>query len=607
MKSCKWKVCWMAGHLACLLLLASPLQAQTLSGIVRDAGTQAPLSAARVMQVMPDGALVRAETDGNGRFQLPLRGESPFDLLIERFGYAARRIEFDLAAVVDGGAEILLWPAPFVLPEISAELGTERLTWSSFEVTDAGMLPRAGAPYQGCYYLTIEDVVIRDPRLFVPELASRYLPAGALVPYVPGISIQTPNEVINSQLRRDAWPCGTVNIVLMTDRRYRNLPRRHGRTKELWFRRDNPGRDAPVYDLISDRSVRLPPELARVDLLFSVGAPNRLALASPDLASILILSGDGSQERSIDLAGAGVGFNRVTSLGWLADTLWAADGSTGRVAHFPPGAAKPFVRQMRPRGERAGPPELVALQVPRPLAGGRWLVDRALPDATWPRRPEDPPATRHLLAVDSAQESMDLLSVLRPAPEPLVTGLDDIVQPLRDHVLYAPSPDGRHVTIVRRGIDMAVFWSVYSVTRMDASGNTIFEVDRIAPLIQLTTRAFEDLADSLVQHPALVREVPSAIARRTLVRGGMYRPTNFHPPISGVVVGRDGTTWLRWPDERRRTIRWDVLDPAGQPLRTLNLDYRIRILDADAEGVWALVPDNTGKLSLVRYSFRAGR
>jgi hypothetical protein len=52
-------------------------------------------------------------------------------------------------------------------------------------------------------------------------------------------------------------------------------------------------------------------------------------------------------------------------------------------------------------------------------------------------------------------------------------------------------------------------------------------------------------------------------------RPGTAVPCAFHPPITAVVVGRDGSTWLRWPDEGTGRVRWDVLDGSGQPLRRL--------------------------------------
>src|SRR5690606_5767547 len=97
--------------------------------------------------------------------------------------------------------------------------------------------------------------------------------------------------------------------------------------------------------------------------------------------------------------------------------------------------------------------------------------------------------------------------------------------------------------------------------------------------------------EELVHHPALVREFASETPRRLLVRGGLFQPSVYYPPISDVVVGRDGSTWLRWPDDGRGRVRWDVLDAAGRPVRTLELDRRLRILDAAADGIWAVTPE----------------
>jgi hypothetical protein len=592
-----------------LVAFAAPLRAQILTGVVRDGESGEPLAVAGVVQILEDGSLIRSETDESGRFELRLGGGAPFDLLIERLGYAARRITLDRLADATQGTEFLLWRDPIVLPGVNANVRQDTLWWSTMLVTEAGLrhVRRGGE----CYYLTLDGVVIRDPRLFDPKLAANYAPAQALVPRVPALALQTQKVIRSERLRREAWPCGTIYVIHAeaNDRRYRALRSRArgGGPQELTFERGIPEPDAPLFTLAPIRRVDVP-DGTPIDLRLQTGPDGRLGIAVPGRPALRLFTRDGSPERDLDLARA-AGFRGLTAFGWLGDTLWAADADAGRIARFPPHVMDPVIREFAgtAAAARPGPPELASLELPRPLADGRWLVNHALPDATWPRRPGDPPTTRHLISLDSAWAQSDVLGVLRPAPEPLVLGVTDLIQPLSDHVVYEVSPDGRHITIVRRAIDMAVFWSVYSVIRVDTRGNTIFHVDRIAPLVRVRDSAVESLMEDLVEHPALLREFPSAAARRTLVRGGLFRPTVYYAPISDVVVGQDGTTWLRWPDARRRSVRWDVLDAGGRPLRTLNLDRRLRILDADADGVWALAPGKDGALTLTRFTLEAAQ
>ena len=65
------------------------------------------------------------------------------------------------------------------------------------------------------------------------------------------------------------------------------------------------------------------------------------------------------------------------------------------------------------------------------------------------------------------------------------------------------------------------------------------------------------------------------------------RELHVLPSVSDVVVGHDGTTWLRWPDTMADEVRWEVLDEAGEPVRTFELDRRLRIVAADGDQVWA--------------------
>jgi hypothetical protein len=597
------------------------VEGQTVvTGIVLDAETRTPLGSTTIIQADDTAAFGRAEADEDGVFSLQLRGPPPYVLYVERIGYAPRRISADASSQWGRRLEVLLWRDPLVLPGIAAEveLSAEEAKWFGFSVTNVGLTHYRHA--EQCYYLAMNDVVIRDPRLFNREAAARTEPGRIVVTGRSiGVAIVDHRQAFGSRVRRDAWPCGVIVVVRTSPPGSYSRRRAPSVSAEIDFHRDLPRRDAPRHELSEQGKVIIPGQPLQEPRVVIRHAASPTAIiaraAMHDGRPVIELSGDsdigGSEighgetgRRVIDLSEAPTRFSLITDFGWLGDTLWVTDATTRRIARFAPGAAEPIVREYSPAAASApaGPPELIALELPRPLADGRWLINQALPDAVYPRRPEDPPSTRHLFALDSTWTRRDMLGVLRPAPEPLVLGLADLVQPLRDHVIYAVAPGGDHVTIVRRGTDMAMLWSVYSVQRVDLRGNTIFHVERTAPLVRVSDRAFEALTDELVEHPALAREFPSAAARRTLVRGGLFRPASYYAPISDVVAGEDGTTWLRWPDDGSRTVRWDVLDAAGQPLRTLDVDRAIHIVAAAGETVWALGRSDAGEWELARFT-----
>jgi hypothetical protein len=583
-----------------ILLLSTTLHAQVVTGSVLDAADRSPIRGATVSQVTEEGLISSSETNAAGRFQLSLRGTPPYEIVVARMSFGSRVLLLDSNADYDVPLEILISADPLVLPGVEVEVdnAAERFNFGhAWEVTNSGMNHIRPDLFPGCYYLTMNGVVIRDSRLFMPALAARYEPAATLLNQGWTAQVLLPRYVSDRQVRRDAWPCG-IWIVNGAGGEYRGR-RRNQVTGEIQFHRNLPEPDAPLFSLGPGS------ELARVERygLIAQSPAGEIVIAGRG-ATAQLHNSDGTLLREIDFAVAG--FSGLTDAGWVGDTLWVADASRSRIAILLPGADTPLGRAYDRTTANAppGPAELTGIELPRLVAGGRWLASQAVPDASYPRRPTDPPTSRHLFALDSTWTRKTLLTVLRPAPDPLVPGLPDVIQPLRDHTLRAVSPDGEHITIVRRTLDTAMFWSVYSVERLDLQGNTIFHVERTAPLVRVTDEGFDAVFDELAEHPWLVREFPSSATRRALVRGGLYRPATYYAPISNVVVGRDGTTWLRWPDNYSGTVRWDVLDSAGQPIRVLNLDRRLEIINADGDAVWGMLPDDAGMQVLTRFTLQ---
>jgi hypothetical protein len=148
---------------------------------------------------------------------------------------------------------------------------------------------------------------------------------------------------------------------------------------------------------------------------------------------------------------------------------------------------------------------------------------------------------------------------------------------------------------------MAAWMTVYRVTRVNMEGDTLFDVERRASMIPTDDQTFEATAAELAALPGAMEAFPGPVpGRRSLIRGMLARPP-FHPPISNLLVGYDGTTWLRWPDPREGDVRWEVLDPHGEPVRTFEANRRLKLVAADGEDVWGLLPDVEGETHLVRY------
>jgi hypothetical protein len=112
----------------CLVLLvpaASPssVTAQTVRGVVVDSVTAEPLGEAWITLSGPEGTVSQI-TGADGRFQLTVEGESPFDLTVRRIGYQERTLVVESDDVPEE-LRIGLAVAPFDLQGLEVEAERE--------------------------------------------------------------------------------------------------------------------------------------------------------------------------------------------------------------------------------------------------------------------------------------------------------------------------------------------------------------------------------------------------------------------------------------------------------------------------------------------------
>ena len=127
-------------------------------------------------------------------------------------------------------------------------------------------------------------------------------------------------------------------------------------------------------------------------------------------------------------------------------------------------------------------------------------------------------------------------------------------------------------------------------------GDTAFDRTYSVPPVPLR----REWADSLFR----ARAKP-AVARFPQLAPGLNRAAldlpEFYPPISAVVAGVDGTSWLRREDTGAPATEWLVLDARGNMSARLRLPRQLEIKWAGANHIWAAVPDEFDVPFLVRY------
>jgi hypothetical protein len=134
------------------------------------------------------------------------------------------------------------------------------------------------------------------------------------------------------------------------------------------------------------------------------------------------------------------------------------------------------------------------------------------------------------------------------------------------------------------------------VTGLSMEGDTIFHRDLPYDPVPLEGATVDRMVTSLAtrckENQAPGGEIDSE-GLRTLAREALYAP-DYYPPVSQIVVGRDGTIWLRGvlPDSGR--IDWRVLDPQGEPMGRFHLRAAFRIFVAEEDAVWGVQRDPSG-------------
>jgi len=581
------------------------IAAQTIRGVVVDSLTREPLGEAWVAHSGPEG-IVAMTTGADGLFEVSVEGEPPFELMVRRVGYLERTLVVG-SEDLPGEVRIGLTAAPFGLEglEVEAERKGPDFRFGIYIVTDTGLV-WPGHPEMGCFFVMIDSVVVEDYNLLRPSVYERYeraqlYTAGLRREYwVKSVSLMR-KYVSDSRLRHDAWPCG---VHWLMDHERMDLVRRLPAP---------PTPEGQPIDLAESASFPLP-VLSSCPGSIAVSREGDVALVARGEPQVRVFGPDGQLLRSLDAelpGGAGPCSLRV---GWRGDTLWVADRSRNRLNLYA-GEGPPVIL------EGMGLPESIAwnssqralpsspletdLPVPVPVAGDQFLWTFPAPDPPSPPiHPDDPPG-RMLVVLDDEWKLKLVLDALRPgaAAVDVVLGSAPVLgdQPFTDHPLYQMSPDGSHVTIVRREHQMAAWMTVYRVTRVNMEGDTLFTVERRASMIRTDDETFDSTAAELAALPGAVEAFPGPVrGRQALIRGMLNRPP-FHPPISDLLVGFDGTTWLRWPDTREGDVRWEVLDPSGEPQWTFEADRRLELVAANGEEVWGLLREDQGAIRLIRF------
>jgi hypothetical protein len=335
----------------------------------------------------------------------------------------------------------------------------------------------------------------------------------------------------------------------------------------------------------------------------TVARDGTLYVSQPQERVVKLYDSSGRYLRSIGREGAGPGeFERPSTLGWRGDTLWVADPALTRLALFAPDGV--FLRAIT--FSHASQLTAGRSQIPGSLLSdgsvvGFWQA----PLGVLAEGPVQVPVVRFsprgdplgLLVQRERRNEYGRLHGER--------GTSYFPQPFADSPLLAVAPDGTSIILVQRAAATRPAQATFSVRSITPSGQATFARNYVYRPLALEARTFERAVEEQVSgmtEAGIPR--PQAAALRRELRDALYRP-RYLPPVTAVVVGRDGTVWLKREDLDREMDWWHVLDARGRLIGRAWVPANITVRYADRTQLWAVELDELDVPTLVRYRVTA--
>lgn len=331
-----------------------------------------------------------------------------------------------------------------------------------------------------------------------------------------------------------------------------------------------------------------------------VAPDSSVYLSDWSFPAIFHLERDGAFRRALGRAGAGPGeFHQVLRLGIYRDSLWAIDPGQVRMTLFPLQGTGVTTLPVGPYA----PPSLL----PGPIAR-RGIPFSIMPDGSllFFENTPDPvrPGLGYLFRVDRSMRVIDTIAPISTRHTSMAflhrDGELHATQPFGDDPLYSVSVTGSLVVLVDRTAATSEEEAEFTVTAL-RNGTEVAWTRNITYQPRRLTNRLVDSAVNRIGGPP-----PGSAARSPVtpdsVRRKLFRPA-FLPPVEKVVVGRDGSTWLkvRFADGPNGADEWLQLSPRGFPLRRVTARAGLRILEADRQVVWGTYADSLDVPQVGRY------
>lgn len=313
------------------------------------------------------------------------------------------------------------------------------------------------------------------------------------------------------------------------------------------------------------------------------GPRGEIYVLQPADQEVRVFDETGAFERSIGREGEGPGeLMNPSTMGFLADTLWVADGRLRRITFY--GLDGTHLGDMPvplPEVGEASRASFLTLTPRGPAVastGPGFRSELAETDHPFP-----------VLLVSRSGEIQDTLgtrnmahgqAMLIDSDGGQVQAIEIFQQVFADITLLDMAPDGGSLVLADRLVPDVPTGASYRLTRVTLDGDTVFSV----------SVPYEPVAVPAQHSDSIVERYAGSGRSASRIRDVLYLPETY-PPVSDVLAGTDGTVWVAREEMPGASLTWDVFDDAGTPLARLRAPAGMSLYRADRTGVWGVVTD----------------
>ena len=322
-------------------------------------------------------------------------------------------------------------------------------------------------------------------------------------------------------------------------------------------------------------------------------------ILQPQDGNVIVFDRRGRFARTFGGRGAGPGeFIAPLLMGWYGYELWVSDWNARRITFFDvdKGSVRtiPYVQPF-PAGYDVfnwGPWAVLGdgRIVGYPEVGSHAIARGLTPFLVLPVS-DAGGAVQDTLAVLSREgEIAEITAGLRP------NAISFLSTPLPQGDLIDLTPDGAEAVVVNRRSWNGSGTPEFRVTRFSASGDTVFDQS-----IAYRPRSVpEDFFDDRIQNMQASNSVVDRAAHARAVRQ-FFETRRYFPPVTRLLAGGDGTTWLGQADDGSGEAEWLVLDASGASIGRVRLPTTSRVSAANRTEVWVVEQDALDIPYVVRY------